>query len=915
VSSYDAPVLTGDAARAVRHRGSHLQIIASAGSGKTEVVAQRVAQLIADGESPDSIVAFTFTEKAAAELKARIGRRVEQRLGSGMLDRLGACFVGTIHAYCFRLLQALVPQYETYDVLDDNRLAAFLSRECNRLGVKRLAGKQFESMRQFVANVEVVDNELIPLTALEDPFREILEGFRSSLDQYRLLTYGQQVARAVEELGRAEVLARVHESLRHLIVDEYQDVNPAQEELIRRLTGPRVELCVVGDDDQSIYQWRGSDVSNIVGFSRRYRQVASFRIETNRRSRPEIIDSANGFVQSISGRLPKTMRPHRLSDPRGTAVLTWSGADEAAEADTIARTIKRLNARGVPFRDIAVLVRGRVAYPALLTAFAQHDVPVQPGGRTGLFEQPEAELFAKTYAWLVDHDHRASRWGTGQRVSSDDLVREYVDLYGLDGRREERLRLHLQRWKASVPSEERPIDLVRDFYRLLGLLAVDEWNMNDPLAVARLGALARCTMILADYESVRRRSRPDVTAPGEQVGGQDRGEWYHKNLAIHIGNWANGSYEAFEGEQDVAIDAVDLLTIHRAKGLEWPVVFVPSLTKRRFPSSRTGSAGNWHVPPGCFDAARYEGSDVDERRLFYVAMTRARDLLSLSTYERTSRQRATPSPYLLEVAGGSVSACTHLDLPEAVEGTGQPAGDEPLALTFSELAAYRDCGVSYRLRNIIGFQPALAPELGYGKAVHHVLRQVAEHTRRSGRPPTARQLDRLFDDAFFLPAANKVAHREMKEAARRLVDQYVDTHVEDLHRIWETERPFELHLPSATITGRADVILDKEDGVVSALAIVDYKTSTGDDRSVHDLQLQVYADAGRREGLDVRAAYLHDLKASQRSAVDVSQQGVQAGEAEVTHLVTRLRARDFPAKPGPSCRSCDVRTICRAAAV
>ena len=121
-----APKLEGDALRAVEHRGSHMQIIAAAGSGKTEVVSQRVAHLLAHDEDPRSIVAFTFTERAAAELKDRIARRVEQRLGRGALDQLSGLYVGTIHAYCFRLLQQVVPRYETYDVLDDNQLTAFL---------------------------------------------------------------------------------------------------------------------------------------------------------------------------------------------------------------------------------------------------------------------------------------------------------------------------------------------------------------------------------------------------------------------------------------------------------------------------------------------------------------------------------------------------------------------------------------------------------------------------------------------------------------------------------------------------------------------------------------------------------------------------------------------------------------------
>ena len=147
----EPPVLEGEAAEAVVYRAGHLQIIAAAGSGKTEVVAQRAAELLASGVPAEGIVAFTFTERAAEELKERIALRVEARLGSAARDRLGGLFVGTIHAYCFRLLQQRIPMYETYDVLDDNQLTAFLSREANRLNIRQLhpQNKMFAAIQLF----------------------------------------------------------------------------------------------------------------------------------------------------------------------------------------------------------------------------------------------------------------------------------------------------------------------------------------------------------------------------------------------------------------------------------------------------------------------------------------------------------------------------------------------------------------------------------------------------------------------------------------------------------------------------------------------------------------------------------------------------------------------------------------------
>ena len=234
-----APLLTGDAARAVTHRGSHLQIIAAAGSGKTEVVSQRVADLLTEGVPPWAIVAFTFTERAAEELKHRIAVRVEERMGAAGLDVLVGLFVGTIHSFCFQLLQRYVSRYETYDVLDENQFTALLSREANRLGVRELdpRNRMFAGIDTFARSVDVVENELIDPAAVPGRFGEILHDYLAMLERYRLMTYGQQIVQAVDALEDPAVAAAVHADLQHLIVDEYQDINPAQERLIELLIG------------------------------------------------------------------------------------------------------------------------------------------------------------------------------------------------------------------------------------------------------------------------------------------------------------------------------------------------------------------------------------------------------------------------------------------------------------------------------------------------------------------------------------------------------------------------------------------------------------------------------------------------------------------------------------------------------
>ncbi len=805
-------------------------------------------------------------------------------------------------------------RYETYDVLDDNQLTAFLSREANHLGLRQLdpAGKErlFASIQAFLSAVDVIENELLDPASMPGPLAGILAEYYETLDRYRLLTYGQQVVRAVVELEGPELSRLVHATLRHLIVDEYQDVNPAQERLIRLLVGGGAELCVVGDDHQAIYQWRGSDVSNIVSFAERHPAVKRFQIETNRRSRPGIIDAANRFSATITGGIDKTMSAHRPSDDgAGPEVVVWKAASEADEVGWIAGMIDELAQKGVAYRDIAVLVRGRAAYPKLLNAFAAFDIPVQPGERTGLFDQPEAVVLGHTFAWLSGTEWR-DPYGPPRAITDTDLLDEYGRVFVLTEAHKQRLGRLLHEWKAAVPSESRTADPVGELHSLLEELDVRTWDFDDALVVNRLGTLARFSALLADYESVRHRSRPDPDTPGEQVGGQDRGSWYYRNLAIHIVNYAQGAYEGFDGEADFVLDAVDLTTVHRAKGLEWPAVFVPSVTAGRFPSSKTGKPQNWLVPRDRFSAARYEGSDADERRLFYVAMTQARDWLSISRHGKVTTRAVAASPYCRELAHLEVDPA--IVIPPAIPDS-SGGDDDPISITYSELAAFLECGMAFRLRNLVGFQPRLAPELGYGKAVHHVMRAVAEATKATGAIPGPAEIDAILDESFFLPTANKPAHRQLKDAARRLVGTYARDHPDDLHRVWETERPFELHLDGVVVNGRADVILDHEDGVPTALAIVDYKTSTTGEISDHALQLQVYADAGRREGLDVRGAYVHDLEAARRDPVGVSSSDIEGAEQAVSEAAVRLRARDYVPNPGDRCRRCEVRTICRSA--
>ena len=550
----------------VDSRGKHLQVIACAGSGKTEAVSRRVACLIANGEQPISIVAFTFTERAAAELKGRIALRVEEMCGRTAREALGPMFVGTIHGYCLQMLQMHVPKYGDFDILDPNRHVALLARERRRLGIEALMNaRKWQGLSEFASNIDVIGNELIRAEDLDGhAIGEVYRQYLEMLDRYHFLTFGLIIQKAVEALDDPGILASVRGSLKHLIVDEYQDINPAQEALIRKLGAAPVQVCVVGDDDQSIYQWRGSDVSGIQKFTSHFPGASQVTLAANRRSRAEIVRLAADFAENIEGRLPKRMEAVR--EEAAETVVRWSAETPEEEAAEVAATIKRLHEQGHRYGDIAILLRSvRTAGQAFVDALRSEDIPVMCGGRTGLFMAPEMNALGMTYCWLADSDWRQQRFGQATPTDVAGVAMALRAAFG-SSKSQKAIERLLEDWKRLVQQARRATNLIDDYYMLLRRLDVHMWDADAESH--RLGTLARFSAIIADYEHVTLRGR-FVEDGGERVfrGGQNTDEWFMKGFAQYLTHFARDAYEEFEGEDLAEPDAVAIMTVHGAKGL------------------------------------------------------------------------------------------------------------------------------------------------------------------------------------------------------------------------------------------------------------------------------------------------------------------------------------------------------------
>ena len=625
---------------AVSGAPGNLLVLAGAGSGKTRVLVHRIAWLIqVEGASPWSILAVTFTNKAAREMKDRI----EHILGTPV----GGMWVGTFHGLAHRLLRAhwqdakLPQQFQILDSEDQFRLIRRVLKQLE-LDEARWPPRQAQG---FINARKDEGRRPDQLDDGGDPFlRQMLRVYReyqSSCDRGGLVDFAELLLRAHELWrDRPDILHHYRQRFQHILVDEFQDTNAIQYAWLRQLSGDRSNLFLVGDDDQSIYGWRGARVENLRGFAKDFPGTRLVKLEQNYRSTGTILNAANALIANNPSRLGKNLW---TKGSEGHPIQLYAAFNEVDEARFVVERIRRALEEGHRRSEIAILYRTTAQSRLFEETLIQSQIPYRVYGGLRFFERAEIKD-ALAYLRLIANPEDDGAFervvntparGIGPRTL--DALRDHAKEFG---RSLSTAASELLEGGATPP---RVAGALRQFLDLIGGLRTATADLELSSAVSRViesSGLPDHYRKAKDGKGVDRIENLEELVNATRQFGQEAESDEVDDLTAFL---SHAALEAGEAQGDAFGDCVQLMTLHSAKGLEFPLVFIAGLEERLFPHSLSMD-----------DPQRLE----EERRLCYVGMTRAMQQLHL-TYAESRRLHGSetyplPSRFLREIPGNLI---------------------------------------------------------------------------------------------------------------------------------------------------------------------------------------------------------------------------------------------------------------------
>ena len=1009
--------LNDDQYKAVTHGEGPLLVVAGAGTGKTQVITRRVAWLIAQQRAaPEEILALTFTDRAADEMQGRVDRLVPygyattpiktfhawgdellrenaHRLGiSGELRVLGrAEVVLLLREHLFELgLSRFAPLGDPTRFLGD--IAGYISRakeegvgadqiDAFAAGLRARAGALRGETVDDVKVRQQVSAHADALERLGEEHGELAaayRAYRAILARSGLLDFGDQVLLAYELLRDDPlVAARVRERHRWLLVDEYQDTNRLQGALVDLIAQGSRNLTAVGDDDQSIYRFRGAAIENILGFVDRYPDATKVVLTRNYRSTTPILAAAR--------RLIRFNDPERLETKLGISKELRAEAEGSAphpvafrrfrttadEADWIANEIRSSITSGRLPRDHAVLVRANVDTAEISRSLNMAGIPWRASGAAGLYDRPEVRLLLAGLRHVADPDASAPLFLIAADPRFKVPAGTLAAAVGKSRREHRPLREALQAVGATNPDTVRLLtrlsDLVKESVERTSGEVLYRWLRESGL----LAALTREGTPEAD-EQIRNIGRLfDVVRSRSRLLELDRAPF----LVRYLEELGEAGDDPSAADVDPDLDAVALLTVHQAKGLEFPVVFVANMVETRFPARGR--------PPRLALAAELGGSDEivprdpralvtqtvldeealrEERRLAYVALTRAREQLYLTASERATggvrprkvsrfisealdlaRTQLEETPVAGERSGAiaalEVTEPTAAVLPNRAPGT---AEQTPLTLSYTAIEAYLACPLRYHYQQRLRIPLPPHHAAIYGSALHAAVAEfhrgqiagsipertaLVEALNRSWQ--SAGFISRTHEEARYAAALKALERFSAEERASGSVPAYVEKDFAfeigghkirgrwdrvDITPLASGERTREIPvIEMSDETLRPTLPLSDEWVVIS-----DYKSGGKDDeegnvtRARDALQLQIYALAWRAAtGRLPDEVSLRFLDSGKHATVPVDPKRIAKARDRIVEAAEGIQSGSMEAKPDRmNCTYCAYRELC-----
>lgn len=961
---------------AIRHKKGPLLIIAGAGTGKTTVITERVNFLISENlAKPSEILGLTFTEKAAREMEIR----VDEVLPYGYTQM----WIMTFHGFCDRILRSdalhigLDPKYKLTTAAEatqlirqnlfnfdldyfrplgnPNKFIAGILQHFSRLADEDVSPVQYLDWIKTKIKSNKLKNS--PEEKLENKkWLELASAYHIYEElkvKHSFLDFGDLITKTLLLLrNRPNILKHYSEQFKYILVDEYQDTNFAQNELVKILAGVNGNITVVADDDQAIYRWRGAAISNVIQFRNNFPETKIITLTKNYRSSQTILDRAYGLIQNNNPdrlEVVENINKKLISqiDKNGEHVEFTHIDRVENEADWVAKKIVELTNNEdskYNFGDIAILVRANNHADPFVRALLQQGVPHQFLGPGKLFKQNEIVELVSYLRVLYDTQDSVSMFKL--------LTMQYLDISSRDVAA---VTSHARRKNMnlfSVCENIEKLEVSEDgTEKIKNLVSVISKNLN---LSRRESAGQLLFNFLEEMELLPKILNPDTSLAQKKAANIskffDKLKSYevdHEDSTVAaVVDWLELSTEL--GESPLAADvdwttqnAVSILTVHSAKGLEFPVVFLVNLVGERFPSRER--AEQIPIPDDLVKEVLPQGDHhlQEERRLFYVGMTRAKEKLFLTAadYYGEGKREKKLSPFIFEALGDEAvgnemakTAGEQMSLLSFQNQHFQATADyiKPFHIDYlsvSQIETFEICPLHYKLRYVYSLPTPPSASASFGTSIHAALKAFYEKVSLGEKPNEKTILECLDENWTDEGFSDKTHEKKFYEKGKIYLQGFLRNGFNKKTKILALEQPFSTNLFALSETkkgtralkigGKIDRIDDLGGGVIE---IIDYKTSARipSQKDVdRDLQLSFYALAATQipefpfgKIPDKVKLSLYFLDNQEKITTTRSFGDLQKEKEKILKIREEIEASDFRCSSNPICKFCEFKLLC-----